>query len=260
MPDARFMFGQVMHQRLRPVQRRFVYPVFSVVLDADQLTRMPPRWWFAVDRWRVLSVQRADYGPRDGSDPVHWVRQRLGEAGLQVDGLIELHTFPRLWGYVFNPVSFWHCHDAQGQLRALVAEVNNTFGEHHCYVLTAPDGGVVDANTALCSRKVFHVSPFCLTTGEYRFRIRRGPGTTFTAIDYHDEHGVLLRTAIGGRLLPFSSDNFWRALARYPLFTFMVIGRIHWQALRLWLARVPFNSKPAPPEQALTMAITENKQ
>ncbi|GGP21160.1 DUF1365 domain-containing protein [Silvimonas iriomotensis] len=260
MTEPRFLFGQVMHERLRPVKRRFVYPVFGVVLDVDQLAAMPATWWFAVDRWRVLSIRQRDYGPRDGSNLAQWARAVLASAGVRIDGPIELHTFTRLWGYVFNPVSFWHCHDAQGQLRALIAEVNNTFGEHHSYVLTAPDGGVIEADTPLQSRKAFHVSPFCLTTGEYRFRLKKGADTRFTAVDYHDEDGVLLRTAIGGRLRPFTSQNFWRAMIRHPFFSFMVIGRIHWQALRLWLKRVPFNRKPAPPDHPLTIALEEKKQ
>ncbi len=260
MAAPRFMFGQVMHARLRPVKRRFVYPVFGVVLDVDQLASQPATWWFAVDRWRALSIRQRDYGPRDGSSLGQWARAVLASAGVQINGRIELHTFARLWGYVFNPVSFWHCHDEQGQLKALIAEVNNTFGEHHSYVLTAPDGGLIQDDTVLQTRKAFHVSPFCLTTGQYRFRLKNSPDTTFTAIDYLDEQGVLLHTATGGHLRPFTSRHFWHAMTRYPLFTFMVIARIHWQAVRLWFNRVPFNRKPAPAEHSLTIAVLEKKQ
>jgi DUF1365 family protein len=155
---------------------------------------------------------------------------------------------PRIFGYVFNPVSFWYCHDRAGRLRALLAEVNNTFGEHHRYLLAAPDGGAIDASSVLACRKVLYVSPFCPVSGGYRVRVRDTALTAFTEIDYDDGDGALLHTTIGGRRLAFSAANLVRLLLRQPLLTVGVIARIHWQALRLWLGRVPLHRKPLWPQ------------
>lgn len=254
---AELIVGQVMHERLRPTRNRFVYPVFYVRLDLARLGEVENRW-FGVDCWRPLSLRIADYGPRDGSDLQHWMRSLLREAGLPDDGPIHLQTVPRLFGYVFNPVSFWYCHDAGGALRAVLAEVNNTFGEHHRYLLAAADGGEIGADTVLACRKAFHVSPFCRVEGGYQFRFRDQGGARYVGIDYSDAQGLLLKTAIGGFSAPFSPALLRRALLRQPLLALGVIARIHWQALRLWCKRVPFHRKPAPPGQPVTTGTVQN--
>jgi DUF1365 family protein len=255
-PAAQLLLGQVLHERLRPLRRRFVYPVFQLRLDLDRLDELDGPW-FGVDRPRLLSLHRRDYGPRDGSALAPWLRQRLREAGLPDDGPIWLQTFPRIFGWVFNPVSFWYCHDRAGRLRALLAEVNNTFGEHHAYLLAPADGAPIGPGVRLHCRKALHVSPFCRVEGRYEFRCREAPGASRVAIDYHDARGLLLRTAVGGRLLPLAAGPLLRAWRAHPLQPFGVFGRIHWQALRLWLARVPWVAKPPPPSHDLTLAERE---
>lgn len=254
---ALLLTGQVMHERLRPTRNRFVYPVFCVRVNLDRLAGLS-RWWFGVNRWRLLSLFVRDYGPRDGSDLATWMRAQLAEAGLPNDGPIWLQTFPRLFGYAFNPVSFWYCHDSAGQLRALLAEVNNTFGERHRYLLAAGDAAPIGPGTTLTCRKSFHVSPFCEVEGHYEFRLRESAGTAFTGIDYFDRDGLLLRTSVGGRKQPFSRAQVLSAVLRQPLLTFGVVARIHRQALRLWLRKVPFHTKPAPPAVAQTIHVTES--
>ncbi|MBM3117263.1 DUF1365 domain-containing protein [Jeongeupia naejangsanensis] len=245
------LVGRVMHARLRPVRHRFVYPVFCIRLNLGQLDAVGNRW-FGIDARRPLSLRIRDYGPRDGSPLLPWIRRQLADAGLPADGEVWLQTFPRVFGHVFNPVSFWFCHDAAGGLRALLAEVNNTFGEHHAYLLGAPDGGVITAGTELHCRKRLHVSPFCRVEGGYRFRVTERDGLSCVAIDHDDRDGTLIRTAISGRLLPWQAPTLRRALLRQPLLTLGVVFRIHWQALQLWLRGVPFFRKPAPPEQRLS--------
>eukprot|EP01037_Dinobryon_pediforme_P019287 gene19287-19681_t len=125
---AYLLRGQVMHERLRPVHHRFVYPVFCVRLNLARLAEAG-NIWFGIDRRRLMSLRMRDYGPRDGSSLDAWMRLQLSQAGLPADGEIWLQTFPRVFGIVFNPVSFWYCHDSNGVLRAVLAEVNNTFGQ-----------------------------------------------------------------------------------------------------------------------------------
>ncbi|WP_176648560.1 DUF1365 domain-containing protein [Duganella sp. SG902] len=245
---AQLVHGQVMHARLRPAPHRFAYPLFYVRLNLARLEQCNSRW-FGVDRWRPLSIRSRDYGPRDGSSLELWMRGLLRAHGIEADGEIWLQTFPRVAGYVFNPVSFWQCHAADGKLRAVLAEVNNTFGETHRYLLRIDASG---AATAVAPKQM-HVSPFCEVQGHYRFRFRLGGSNHCTSIDYHDNHGLLLRTALSGRPAPMSDRAIIGALCRYPLLGVGIVFRIHWQALRLWLKRVPFFSKPPAPSHHTTV-------
>jgi uncharacterized protein len=250
-PAAWLLTGKVMHERLRPKHHRFTYPVFYVRCDLDRLTSLDSGW-FGIDRWRPLSLHQRDHGPRDGSDLATWMRAQLSQAGIEeANGRIWLQAFPRVFGYAFNPVSFWFCHDRDGRLRALLAEVRNTFGERHGYLLSADGNAPITAETRLMCRKVLHVSPFCRVEGGYTFRIKESPNSASVSIDYHDAHGLLLRTALGGRLTPLTRATALAALLRQPLLTVGVVARIHWQALRLALRNAPFYGKnPAPGRSA----------
>ena len=247
--SAQLVHGQVVHVRLRPVTHRFVYPVFYVRLNLARLDQCNSRW-FGVDRWRPLSIRRRDYGPRDGSSLERWMRALLLEHDIAADGEIWLQTFPRVAGHVFNPVSFWHCHDAGGRLRAVLAEVNNTFGESHRYLLRIT--GDAGQERASCVKQL-HVSPFCQVEGHYRFRFRLGGANHCTGLDYHDNQGLLLKTSLSGRPVPLTDRGVLGALLRYPLLGLGIVARIHWQALKLWLRQVPFFSKPPAPIHPITM-------
>jgi uncharacterized protein len=250
---AWLMSGRVMHERLRPVRHRFVYPVFCVRCDLSRLAELHSAW-FGVDRLRPLSLMTRDYGACDGTDLLAWIRARLAAAGLDLEGgSVWLQTFPRLFGYAFNPVSFWLCYDRHGDLRALLAEVRNTFGQRHSYLLKAPDDGPIDAHTPLQCAKTLHVSPFCTVEGHYAFRIRENGRGASICIDYHDAQGLAIRTAIALTRQPLSRGPALRALLRQPLLTVGVVARIHWQALRLWLKKVPFyGSRPPHPHSTQT--------
>ena len=237
--------GTVMHKRLRPVENAFVYPVFYVQLPRRDLASANGRF-FSVDRGNLLSFHQKDHGPRDGSPLLPWIRALLRERGLPDDGEIVLQAFPRVLGYVFNPVSFWFCHEAGGRLIAVLAEVNNTFGGHHDYLLHNPDGSPLHDGQVLHAGKAFHVSPFCEVTGTYRFRFHERRGRPLACIDYDDGEGALLRTAIGGRRLGWSNRALLGIFLRMPLLTLGVMARIHWQALRLWLKGVPFHGAHPP--------------
>lgn len=235
---SQLFLGKVMHARLRPRVNQFVYRVFWLKLRLDETPAS--NWLFGINCARPLSIRWQDYGLRDGSHPLVWARHTLAQQNIKATGAIWLQTFPRIWGYVFNPVSFFYCHDEQGGLRAVLAAVNNTFGDWHTYVITAPDGGAIDSDSTLICQKLMHVSPFCAIAGHYEFR--------FTAhaahIDYHDDEGLLIKTAISGQAYPASSAHLLRALASHPLQSLGVMVRIHWQALRLWLAKIPFHRQP----------------
>jgi len=254
-------FGSVRHTRLRPTRHRFTYRSFFLRMPLRAMSaRRPALRWLAFNRFGLFSLHDADHG--DGGPAVPWIDSMLARAGIEdATGEIWLHAFPRVLGYVFNPVSFWLCHRADGSLRAIVCEVNNTFGEKHCYVLAHADGRPLRWGEELIADKAFHVSPFCRVSGRYRFRFmlaggddgEAGDSERFVArIDHDDGDGPLLLTSIEGRLQPLNDARLARAFLAYPAFTLGVMTRIHWQALRLWLKRVPFFRKPEPPQSLLT--------
>lgn len=252
-------FGRVGHRRLRPVVNAFSYRAYYLRLplralaDGSFNSRL-----FSRNRFNLLSFHDADHG--DGKTAlVEWIDRLLRAEGIDdADGEVWLQTMPRVLGHVFNPVSFWFCHRANGMLRAVLCDVHNTFGERHCYLLD--DGFDIGPGAELRARKVFHVSPFNPVTGEYRFRFTRvlqldGVGSaerTGASIDYIDGDGPILQTSIGGVARPLDGRSVRSAFFSYPLQSFGVVARIHYQALRLFLKRLPFYTKPAAPQQKVT--------
>jgi len=245
-------FGQVRHARLRPARNAFAYPTYFLMLPLRGLhAGTADAGALAHNRAAALSFFDRDHG--DGrANAVQWLDELLAAHGIgDARGEAWLHCYPRVLGYTFKPVSFWYCHRADGTLRAIVVEVNNTFGERHCYLLDAPRYGV-----ELSAAKAFHVSPFCQVEGGYRFRFMRTAGgdapRTVVRIDYDDAQGALLQTSVSGTLEPLTATSARRALLRHPAMTLGVIARIHWQALRLWRKRVRFFGKPAAPDAFVT--------
>jgi DUF1365 family protein len=246
--------GTIMHRRTRPAANAFTYPAFCLRLPLSQLPDLAGtgiRW----NRRGLVSFHDRDHGPRDGTPLVAWMRALLANEGIAADGEIVLHAFPRMLGYVFNPVSFWVCHDAAGGVRAVLAEVNNTFGETHRYLLAHADGRPLVSGETLVAVKNFHVSPFCEVRGRYAFRFHFGESRWLARVDYFDEASdgatPLLETSISGAAEPLPARAASLFL-RYRWFTLGVVARIHWQAAKLWRRRVPFFAKPAPPTAFLS--------
>lgn len=250
--------GQVRHTRLRPARHAFAYPTYFLMLPLRSM-RTSGSGALAWNRGAALSFFDADHGdgraPQDGG-ALAWLDELLQRENItDATGEAWLHCYPRVLGYTFKPVSFWYCHRPDGSLRAIVVEVNNTFGERHFYLLDSPvDGRLLGVE--LRARKVFHVSPFCAVEGGYRFRFMRtgadGTERTVVRIDYDDSDGLLLQTSVSGRLQPLTAAAARHALWRHPAMTLGVIARIHWQALQLWRKRVLVRRKPAPPESLVT--------
>ena len=258
-PAALLGFGQVRHTRLHPRQHAFAYRTCFLMLPLRSLKREnPPPGAWRINRPGALSFFEQDHGdgrPPEQGGALAWLDELLRREGIHdAAGEVWLHTYPRVWGFCFKPVSFWYCHrapdDQGGALRAIVAEVNNTFGERHCYVLDAPRYGV-----ELRAEKRLHVSPFNPVQGHYRFRFMRsaeGAGArTVARIDYHADAGQatpVLQTSVSGTLQPLTPATLRRALWRYPALSFGVVLHIHTQAFALWLKRLPIFAKPAAPQ------------
>lgn len=248
--------GRVMHSRVRPARNTFSYPVFFVQLPLRAIDTANNAI-FSANRFNLLQFNVRDHGPRDGSDLLLWIQSLLREHGLPDDGEITLQCFPRVLGYVFNPVSFWFCRDKSGSLIAVLAEVRNTFGEHHCYLLRNEDAGAIKDGQHLLAEKVFHVSPFCKVEGTYHFRFHLDRHEPMVCIDYHDDAGPLLMTSIQGRAKPWSVATLLNTLLKMPFLTLGVMLRIHWQAFRLWRKGVPFYGAN-PPQLPSSITVRAN--
>lgn len=249
--------GRVVHQRVKPRRHRLDYRVFSMCLDVDeidQLARELPI--FSRNRFNWASFHDRDHGAGDGTPVARHARELLAEAGLARFGArIRLLCYPRILGYVFNPLSVYFCEDEHGLLGGVVYEVNNTFAERKSYVIPverSPDEAIVRQTCA----KELYVSPFTHAHGRYSFNIRP-PSTTddevLVGIVLHDTTGAVLNARFAGRRQPLASSTLARALLRHPLMTLKVVGGIHLEAARLWAKGVPLVPRHVSPAYSYTV-------
>jgi hypothetical protein len=259
--DAGYIgFGQVRHQRNRPKAHQFSYLSYFLFLPMRRLKDLSGNA-LGVNAFSALSFYDCDHGDPmrpDSQSATEWFERVLKDHDVQgVDGEIWLHCFPRVWGYTFKPVSFWYGYNQAGELKVILVEVNNTFGQRHCYLIKSPQLGkeyVVD--------KVFHVSPFIETKGEYKFRFmftsKERPDSldgikSLVRIDYHDAQGLLLKTSVSGQLEKITSKSVRQALWKYRWLTLGVILRIHYQAIQLWFKGAQFHKTPPLPNEFITL-------
>jgi len=255
-PRSALYFGSVMHHRLIPFRHRFRYRVFSALLDLDELDGALRRLrLLGIGRPGLFSFQTRDHGPRDGSGLRPWVERLLAERGLDLDGgPIRLLCFPRLFGYVFNPLSIYFCYDRAEALRAIVYEVKNTFGEQHAYALEVPAARNSAGAVAQQCDKAFYVSPFIGMTSTYRFRIKEPGEALSVLIRQSVPEGEQLIATLHGRRRPLDDRHLLIAFLRYPLMTVKVIGAIHWEALRLWIKGARYHRRPQSPQQEASLS------
>lgn len=251
--------GQVMHHRMRPVRHRFIYRVTSLLVDLDELPALAARLkLFSLNRFNLFSFHERDHG--DGSDrPLsEQVRDILRQHGFDTGhGRIELLCYPRLLGYVFNPLSVFYCHDEQDRLVAILYEVSNTFGQKHNYLIPVADA---DADTLRQScDKAFYVSPFIGMASRYHFRLQPPGERVAVCIRQTDADGPLLHATFTGRRRPLSDRQLLATFFRYPLMTLKVIAGIHWEALQLWRRKVPLQPRPAAPVVRTTLVPESGK-
>lgn len=253
-PTISLLFGKVMHKRLSPKVNGFTYGIFYLRLPLHHLPQIKSRWMLGLNRIGLFSYHDRDHGARNGQPALDWATQVLGQHQLaHAAQQIELVTLPRVLGYVFNPVSFYLCRDDKAQLRAVICEVNNTFGETHAYICRAEDGGIIQSDTIISTEKVFHVSPFLTRDGQYTFRFSPSETAFGAWIDYiNPSAGKQLLTALTGTYHPATTRNLCKAFFAYPLVTLVAVGRIHWQALKIMAKGIKYIAKPEQKQPKIT--------
>jgi DUF1365 family protein len=252
--------GIVGHKRLVPKQHAFTYRVFSLLLDVDEIDDVDRSLrLFSHNRWNLLSFQDRDHGRQDGTPVATQLRDVLREANMAPAGArITLLCYPRLLGFVFNPLSVYFCHRADGTLGAVVYEVSNTFRERKSYVIpVAHDDGAVIAQG--CAKEMY-VSPFTSPNGRYDFHVLRPGDRVLIGIDFRGADGLILKTYFRGEREELSDRSIARLVARHPLMTFKVIAGIHFEALRLWLKGVPLVERHTSPTYSFTVVAPSTRQ
>lgn len=248
----RLLNAEVMHRRFTPKVNHFRYKVFYVGLPLKLLGT--PIEGLKQNKFGFLSFYNKDHGHRDGAELTQWTTEVLATAQLdKVIQNITLVAMPRVLGMVFNPVSFWMCYDAEQKLRAVICEVNNTFGETHTYLCTAEDNRPLTKNDWIVADKVFHVSPFMEREGTYKFRFAETDKMLSVEIDHYAPDGTkLLATSLIGRYEILTAKKAQKAFFKCPLLAAKVVGLIHYQAFKLVLKGIKYVPKPKQMAARLT--------
>lgn len=244
----------VHHKRFLPKINKFSYSAYYVILDMDQLKPSP--LIFSINKANIISYYDKDHGLRDNTSATAWAKCIFAKYHTLVERLFLL-TMPRVYGYLFNPVSFWFGFK-DNNLIGVIAEVNNTFKQSHCYICIPSSSATIKNETWFSAPKVFHVSPFYERVGEYRFNFQRDhSGKIRIFIYYYHDKKIQLVTSLTGQTCPLHSSNLIKSMIKVPLLTAKVTCLIHYQALKLWLKKIKYQHLPQQKATTVTLATEE---
>lgn len=276
--NSRLYYSTVMHHRFKPKVHRFTYQVGSFLLDLDELEHMDKHLTgFSYNRAGLFSVYDKDYVTTEGHSLKQHAQHLLFEQGCEEAQRIELLCMPRNLGYGFNPLCIFFCYNGENQLYATLYQVSNTFGQKHIYLVEGENERTQEQEqhqskpTPKTQRlnhqadKVFFVSPFIDMDCQYRFKISPPGEVLKVLIRQQDSKGLLLNATLTGKSTPLNSKALITLCLRRPLFTYKVIAGIHWEALRLWLKKVPLVNRHHVKEPSLisrgqSMAVSTNEE
>jgi DUF1365 family protein len=252
---SRLYTGWVRHERLRPARNSFRYPVYYLGADLDELDQLDANLrWFSHNRGNVVSLWDRDHGPRDGTALRPWIDALVARAGVDLTGgRVVLLALPRVFGARFYPVSFWYCYGADGRALAVLAEVHNTFRDHHNYLLHNY-GAPFDWESRPTAVKAFYVSPFVQREDvSYEFAFTEpGEGLSVTVRDFVSGP-LMLATTLTLTARELTDAALLGTVLRHGPISVVALIRINWQALKLFVKRVPFyrHTPPDPEETSL---------
>ena len=234
--------GTVIHKRFKPKIHYFKYKVFSLLIDLSELEYLSEKIkFFSHNKFNLVSFYEKDHGNRDGSSLVSWVKKNLKDNNINSEDVkIKLLCYPRILGYVFNPLSVFYIYNIDEKLICILYEVKNTFGEQHTYIFK------VDNNQNLyqhnCSKK-FHVSPFIEMNCKYFFRLLKPGEKISVIIDQYQTDEKILYASQDGQRVDFNTKELIKSYLKHPLMTFKIILAIHFEAFKLWLKGIKFIKK-----------------
>lgn len=244
--------AKVFHKRLNPIINKFTYEVFYICFNIEDLSKINSKF-LSVDKFNLFSIYQKDYGLKDGSNIKDWIYGIVKDYKISNVDKIYLLTHPKILNCGFNPVSFWFCLDKDEDIVAVLAEVNNTFRECHKYLIFNEDGSPIKSDQWLEAKKDFHVSPFYMIKGHYKFRFQFSKKRVAIWIDYYDDKKTLLTSLIGNNI-NLSDKIILKSFFKYPFMLLKVITLIHWQALKLFIKGAKYIKKPDQKKHNLTLS------
>ena len=254
---SRIYSGQVIHTRFKPKKHNFKYKVFSLLIDLDEIDKINNNLnFFSYNRFNLISFFDKDHGNRDGSNVKQWVKENLIKKNIKFQNIrVEILCYPRILGYVFNPLSILYVYNEKNALISIFYEVKNTFGEQHTYIFETKDQKVIKNK---CDKR-FYVSPFIDMECEYNFSVTKPGDTISVIINQHDKEGKLLFASQDGKSQDLTSKNLIYNYIRHPLMTFKVIVAIHYEAFKLWFKKVKLVKKKIKILNKITFETNEYK-
>jgi len=239
--NSKIYTGKVIHKRFKPKEHYFKYNVFSLLIDLNELEEINKYInFFSYNKFNIISFYDKDHGDRDGSSIKLWVKKNLRNIGIMTEDIsIKLLCYPRIFGYVFNPLSTYFIYNKHSELISIFYEVKNTFGEQHTYIFKAQDEKTVQNK---CKKK-FYVSPFIEMDCEYHFKTLNPREQLSVVINQNDKDGKLLFASQDGISKDFNNKNLIFSYLTHPLMTFKIIGAIHYEAFKLWAKRIKLIAK-----------------
>ena len=234
--------GTVIHKRFKPKIHYFKYKVFSLLIDLSELENLSKKIkFFSYNKFNLVSFYDKDHGDRDGSSLVSWVKKNLEDNNINSENVkIKLLCYPRILGYVFNPLSVFYIYNESEKLVCILYEVKNTFGEQHTYIFKVDNDQKLYQHN--CSKK-FHVSPFIEMNCKYFFRLLKPGEKISVIIDQYQTDEKILYASQDGQRVDFNTKELIKSYLKHPLMTFKIISAIHFEAFKLWVKGIKFIKK-----------------